>query len=308
MKAPFIQIARQLQVINILQNRTSPVSSDELFDRIATGCSIRGIAYPSEKSARRRLLERDIKSISENMYIDISNVRSKGYLIIDRGENPDISYEKLFADFDLLTAVHSELKVNEYIFPDHHRGIGSANLFPLLDAIRAQNIVEFDYKLVRKGGKTLHYSVQPYFLKENQQRWYLVAVDNGTTKLFGLDRISRLEITEDKFKRDSSISAEELFDECYGIWNDLSSPLEEIELKYDALDGAFLKSVPLHSSQKVIVDNDREFRITVRLRITRDFIMTLLSRSRSVEVIKPLHLRKDISQIAQECADRNKIK
>lgn len=135
-----------------------------------------------------------------------------------------------------------------------------------------------------------------------------MAVDNGTTKLFGLDRISRLEITEDKFKRDSSISAEELFDECYGIWNDLSSPLEEIELKYDALDGAFLKSVPLHSSQKVLVDNDNEFRITVRLRITRDFIMTLLSRSRSVEVIKPLHLRKDISQIAQECADRNKIK
>ena len=306
MKAPFIQIARQLLVVSILQNRVSPMSADDLFDRIATGCSIRGIVYPSGKEARRRLLERDIQAISENMYIDIRNVRKKGYIIIDRGVDPWVSYEKLFADFDLLSAVHSEIKVNEYIFPDHHRGIGSANLFPLLDAIRARNTVEFDYKLVRKGGKTLHYSVKPYFLKENQQRWYLVAVDNDKTKLFGLDRISRLNISDEKFKRDESISAEELFDECYGIWNDLSTPLEEIELKYDALDGAFLKSVPLHSSQKVLIDNDDEFRITVNLRITRDFIMTLLSRSRSLEVIRPLHLREDINRIAQECADRNK--
>ena len=97
----------------------------------------------------------------------------------------------------------------------------------------------------------------------------------------------------------------ELFRDCYGIWNQPDIPVEEIVLKYDALDGKFLKSVPLHHSQQVLVDNADEFRIKVRLRITNDFVMELLSRSRSLEVISPLHLRERVRKIYEEALKRN---
>ena len=57
-----------------------------------------------------------------------------------------------------------------------------------------------------------------------------------------------------------------MFDNCFGIWNDESIPVENIILKYDALDGQFLKSVPLHHSQRIIKDSDGEFIISLNIK------------------------------------------
>ena len=101
------------------------------------------------------------------------------------------------------------------------------------------------------------------------------------------------------------IDVTELFKDSYGIWNQADIPVEEIELSYDALDGSFLKSVPLHHSQEILVDTDEEFRIRLRLRITNDFVMALLSRSRSLTVIRPLHLRERVRKVYEEALKRN---
>ena len=64
--------------------------------------------------------------------------------------------------------------------------------------------------------------------------------------------------------------------------------------------------VPFASFAAILVDDKDEFRITVRLRITNDFVMELLSRSRSLEVIRPQHLRERIRQVYEEALKRNK--
>ena len=102
------------------------------------------------------------------------------------------------------------------------------------------------------------------------------------------------------------IDINSLFKDCYGIWNQTNIPIEEIELSYSPLDGSFLKSVPLHHSQEIIVDDEKEFRIKLHLRITNDFVMALLSRSRSLTVIKPLHLREQVKAIYEEALKRNR--
>lgn len=165
--------------------------------------------------------------------------------------------------------------------------------------------MEFDYNLVRHGVKR-RYTVNPCFLKENQQRWYVGALDRRELKLFSLDRISNLEIMSDSTFERPEIDVEAQWKDCYGIWDNLENPVEEIVLRYSALDGNFIKGVPLHHSQKVLSDTDEEFVISVRLRISNDFIMVLLSRSKSVEVIEPLHLRQTIRDISAACAERNK--
>ena len=74
-----------------------------------------------------------------------------------------------------------------------------------------------------------------------------------------------------------------LFRESYGIWNDMNDPVEEVILHYDALDGAFVKTLPLHSTQEILKDDPEEgVTVRVHLRITNDFVMELLSRSRSL--------------------------
>ena len=108
------------------------------------------------------------------------------------------------------------------------------------------------------------------------------------------------------FKRNMDIDINSLFKDCYGIWNQTNIPIEEIELSYSPLDGSFLKSVPLHHSQEIIVDDEKEFRIKLHLRITNDFVMALLSRSRSLTIIKPLHLREQVKTVYEEALKRNR--
>ncbi len=103
----------------------------------------------------------------------------------------------------------------------------------------------------------------------------------------------------------TSLDPAEYFRDSFGIWVDSAIPLEEIELAYSPLDGSFLKTVPLHPSQKILADNDAEFRIKLSLRVTNDFVMALLSRSRSLAVIRPLWLRERIREICASAAERN---
>ena len=102
-----------------------------------------------------------------------------------------------------------------------------------------------------------------------------------------------------------NIDVEELFKDCYGIWNDPRIPLAAIVLRFSPLDGRFIKSLPIHHSQKIIVDDEKEFRISLRLRITNDFVMELLSRSKSLEVLEPQHLRDEIREIYENAIKRN---
>ena len=133
----------------------------------------------------------------------------------------------------------------------------------------------------------------PHFLKESQYRWYLIGYDtDGKLKSFGVDRISAINILEDThFLRDEHIDIPSLFRESYGIWNNPEDPVEEIVLKYDSVDGAFVKTLPLHHSQQILSEDKTGITVKLRLRITNDFVMELLSRSRSVEVVAPHTLR-----------------
>lgn len=163
-----------------------------------------------------------------------------GYYIDERYGSAE-DYEALLLNFELLNAIDSDSTIQKYLLPEHHRAIILPNIAELLDAIRNRHPVEFDYILVRHGGKVVRKCLHPYFLKESQQRWYLIGYDtDDKLKAFGLDRLSSLRIlSRERFMRNDTIDIPALFRESYGIWNNPEDPVEEIVLKYDVLDGGF---------------------------------------------------------------------
>lgn len=254
----------------------------------------------------QRTLQRDIKDIADMFDVEIKNYRGYGYYISDRPEETDIRYQELLMNFDLLTSMNQGSQSVGYIIPEHHRPKGSDTIPILISAIKEHRIIEFDYILVRKGDKIISKRVKPHFLKESLGLWYLLALDeHDALKAYGIDRMRNIHVTDVIFKRDESINPDDLFKHSYGIWDDPSIPIEEIELSYSPLDGKFIKTTPLHSSQKILVDNDDEFRVSLRLRITNDFVMALLSRSASLTVIKPLSLRTRLREIYKDAIQRN---
>ena len=243
-----------------------------------------------------RTLQRDLQDIASLFGIRIKHEHG-GYHIIEEDEQEWNRYEELLLNFDLLNALEGDSTLASYVLPEHHRPLHSEWLASLIGAIKRSHPVEFQYVLVRHDDQQVKKKVLPHFLKDSNQRWYLLA---------GVDRIRDLHVLDNEhFRRDTSIDVQALFRDCYGIWDQADIPVEDIELRYDALDGKFLKSVPLHHSQVVLADTPEEFRIALRLRITNDFVMELLSRSRSLEVIRPLHLRERVRHIYEAALRRN---
>lgn len=300
-------LTRQMLVVRRLSRNMRPVEADVLLDFLEQECELRFFRYPTERKSRMRLLQRDIKDIDEMFHIEIERCGRSAYCIKRMDENAIISYDRFFANFDVLTSVNPNSVISKYVLPERNRYVGSMNLNPLLAAIKGNIVVEFDYTNFRNNDSVSHHMVSPLFLKEDQQRWYLIGQTERGVRIYGLDRISGLRFTDEVFKRDESVVPEEMFKDSFGIWYDPNIPVEEVELRYDALDGKFLKTVPLHQSQTILADNDEEFRIKVKLRITNDFVMELLSRSRSLEVISPEHLRRRVYEVMRVGAERNKI-
>ncbi len=296
---PIESLIRYLLIIDRLQRSPWPVPTQDLLAYVNNEMEKRAFHSISLRTLQRDFMDIDLqfgyKVRSNGREYTIE--RSSGYL--------PHRFDEMMLDFDLLSALNSDAHLQQYVLAEHHRPIGSQQMFPLVQAIRETCMIEFDYVLYRSGGEVVHKLVEPHFLKESNQRWYLLAKEGETLKSFGLDRIKALQVLSRQFVRDESINVDALFRDCYGIWNDPKMPIEDIELSYDALDGRFLKSVPLHHSQHVLVDSDDEFRITLRLRITNDFVMELLSRSRSLTVIPPQSLRERVRKVYEEALKRN---
>ncbi len=72
---------------------------------------------------------------------------------------------------------------------------------------------------------------------------------------------------------------------------------QEIILSFEPGQGKYIVSYPLHGSQKVIIDNEKELRVSLYLFITHDFIMELLSFGDKVKVIQPQSLIDDLKQV-----------
>lgn len=295
-------IQRMLVIINKLKERQRYVPREELEEYVRLRMEERD-ATPVDI----RTIQRDFKDIEDLFGICIRfDKKWSGYYINEEDSLINEQYERLLLNFDLLNALDKTSNLHTYVLAEHHRPSDTECLPALIKAIKFSHPVAFDYIYVREEGRMREKKVLPHYLKEDQQRWYLLAYDNNMLKTFNVDCIRNLRIYyEETFKRDMDIDVNDLFKDSYGIWNQPDIPVENIELSYSALDGRFLKSVPLHHSQKIIADNETEFRITLRLRITNDFVMALLARSSSLTVIKPLHLRERIRKVYEEALQRN---
>ena len=115
-----------------------------------------------------------------------------------------------------------------------------------------------------------------------------------------MDRISDLEIAPSTFKP-KKYDAEKDFENSFGIISTLDETPEEIVLSFDSDQGKYIKTLPLHHSQEILVDDDDEFRIKLTLFPTYDFEREILSHGSSVKIISPLsfknHLKSEVKKM-----------
>ena len=297
------QIRRLVRIANRV-SLTKATSQEELIR-----CASRNLS-DNGKEITTRTLQRDLEYINQLFNISIAYDRSlDGYIIKERGKTA-AGYEALLQNFELLSRLDNDSVLMDCVIAEHRRPPLGECFEEILDAIRNCETIEISYEHFRDSCRVSKHTIQPHFLKESQQRWYLIGYNlEEQLRVYALERISYVGTHHhSKFKRKDIKETIKLFEDSFGIWVDECIEVEEIVIRYDKLDGEFVKSMPLHTSQHIIDSDENSLTIGLRLRITNDFVMALLARSRSMEVIAPLSLRQRVESIYREALERNTTK
>ena len=144
--------------------------------------------------------------------------------------------------------------------------------------------------------------MKPIAIKESQQRWYLVALDkkNNVVKTFGLDRISNLKITDTKFKP-VAYNVEKEFQHAFGV--ETYEAAEKVVLEFSKQQGNYIKTFPLHKSQRIVKETEDAVSIEIFIHTTNDIKMELLKYGSNVKVIAPISLQNDIKNRISEMSN-----
>jgi len=241
----------------------------------------------------KRTLQRDLKEIRDLFGLDIEYSRSsKGYFI-SKSETDNMNFQRMMEAFDMFNSLNLAQDLAPFIHLEKRRPQGTENLYGLLHAIKNKFQIQFSYQKFWEEEISKR-KAEPYVLKEFKNRWYVMAKDSrdGNIKSFAFDRLTDLEITNQKFEYPVTYNIEENYRYCFGIISPNDEKPQEIILSFDPFQGKYIKTLPLHHTQQILIDNDEELQIKLKLCITHDFIMELLSYGNNMKVVKPKSLIK----------------
>jgi len=249
----------------------------------------------------KRTLQRDIKEIRNVFGIDIEYSKShKGYFISQK-ENENMNFQRMMEAFDMFNSLNLAQDLTPFIHMEKRRPQGTDNLYGLLHAIKNRLKIKFTYQKFWEEELSQRL-VEPYALKEFKNRWYLMAKDSkdNNIKSFALDRLTNLGITNHTFKYPDNYSIEQSYRYCFGIISPNDEEPQDIILSFDPFQGKYIKTLPLHHTQEILVDNEEEMKIKLKLCLTHDLVMELLSFGEYMKVIKPKSLADQIKQAHQK--------
>lgn len=248
-------------------------------------------SFAKDVASSQKTFDRDKKLLME-MGIEIKFKRSTmTYQIIN--ESFSENSQTIFDNILLINAYKQTENNSEIMIFEKRQASGLHNLEGLVFAIKNSKTITFNYTKHWEG--VPHKKVlEPYALKEFKNRWYLLAneVDGKDffLKTFGLDRISDVEVNSKTFKK-QEVDIDKLFVNSFGIISTLDQIPETIILSFDYEQGKFIKTLPIHHSQKVLIDNDSEYRIELTLVPTYDFYQELLTHTGRMKIISPENVR-----------------
>lgn len=251
----------------------------------------------------KRTLQRDIKDIGLTFGIDISySKQNKGYYI-SQNEMENLNFERMIEAFEIFNSFNIAEDINQFIYVEKQKPQGTENLYGLMHAIKNKLQIKFTHHKFWEDNPTQRI-LEPYGLKEFKRRWYIIGKDcnDDKVKSFALDRITNFEVSKKKFSATTNYNVQEEYRYSFGIISPNGKKPDDIILSFKPFQGRYIKTLPLHHTQQIIFDNDEELQIRLKLCITHDFIMELLSFGDDMKVLKPEVLIEEVKSLHLKAA------
>lgn len=164
---------------------------------------------------------------------------------------------------------------------------------PLFNAIFYKKVVKITYKNF-KTEKEYDVIFHPYYLKEFNNRWFCFGNnENGNviTNL-ALDRIIRIKELKNKYVSNDTINFDEYFDDVIGVT--VEGELEKVKLKVSSALWPYIKTKPIHGSQKIVKRENDGIVISIEVKLNYELQSLLLSHGEKIKVLEPVKFRNEL--------------
>lgn len=171
---------------------------------------------------------------------------------------------------------------------------GHEHLSTIITAMKSNHRLQITYR-----GFGSYYSstfpISPLCVKLYKNRWYVVGQcfyrEKWQEIIYGLDRIEEVRVLDETFKYPADFNAADFFDGTLGVSLYEKVKVETIRIKVEYPHAHYVKTLPIHPSQKMIVDEDGEYaEFDITVRPTEEFFMEMLHGGAWIEVLSPDHV------------------
>lgn len=295
-----MSIKSTLQHYNLIINRLkrNPYSSfEEIKNYVENQFEELGrLQDLSLPATSKRTFNRVVKDINELFGIELRySKKEKGYFINE--DETSISSARLMEAFQLQQAIKLSAGSESLLVFQENPRVGNEFISIIIQAIKQKSGLCISHKKFWDEQST-NRRVVPYFLKEFKNRWYLIARDetDGVIKTFGLDRITEVQRVKIRNADKDRLLGDNIFTHAYGIICPDDQEPVTVRLSFTADQTVYIKSLPLHSSQKIITATKSHSIFELTVYITYDFIMELLSFGEEVKVLQPKSLIRTLKK------------
>ena len=118
---------------------------------------------------------------------------------------------------------------------------------------------------------------------------------------FGLDRIEKIELTDKTFDYPKDFSPKAFFHDLYGVIHD-EKPTK-VRLKAYREKPDYLRSLPLHHSQREIETGEDYAIFEYWIAPTFDFVQEILLHRDQLEVLSPEPFREHVASVIQRMSN-----
>lgn len=225
------------------------------------------------------------------------NIECNGYNEYYIATDMDNGLRKwLLNTFAVNNLIHESYSLKDRILFEK---IPSGELFltTIIEAMRDEFTVKFHYKPFWNS-EIRDIEINPYCIKIFKQRWYIIGYNayKQDIRIYSLDRIQSITTTNTKFKLPKSFKADIYFENAFGIF--VSSEIKPCVVKLKVFGNRvdYLKTLPLHHSQKEVESNEKYSVFQYYIAPTKDFMQEILSHGNDIEVLSPESFRNEIAE------------
>lgn len=256
--------------------------------------SVDGYHYtdPSYSITRIPISKEDLKNLqfAANILAKFKNIP-----YLDEIQKPISQIERLL-EIGKTSGTWTNNAIVQLEYPENT--IDNALFKQLINAINYKQACMIRYKAFNKK-ESGAFKIHPYLIKEYKNRWYLCAlnVDYNDVRLYGLERVSNLEVLTEFHEDD--FNSEDYFKYALGITVQNNQKPVHIELRFDQDHAPYIKSNPLHHTQKIKKETKTYLTVTLQVHPSAELSMLLLSHGSGLKVMKPAWLREEIKEEAR---------